>query len=229
MYVCIKCKLSFPPGDTTNRQRHSPSTREKERRSRQRGEKGKKAEGENKEGEKCSSRVSEIEIPAAGRGGRGVRVLGGKLRETQTSNLLTRSLFFTHTHTHRWNPLRRGHQRTWHIKHQSPHKHTWRISCQLLSLCPHHHLHLHVCGSMRVCVCVNLYCASSVVPQFNKKLTAQAITHIKQSPQRFNSPPFTATKKREKSGKERGWNCTSKRSISLFPSLSLSLCTCVWL
>lgn len=52
MYVCIKCKLSFPPWDTTNRQQHSPSTREKRgEREREGGgidrDRKKKAEGEN--------------------------------------------------------------------------------------------------------------------------------------------------------------------------------------
>lgn len=41
--------------------------------------------------------MSVIEIPAAERTGKGVRVMGEKLRETQTSNLLTHTL----THTHR--------------------------------------------------------------------------------------------------------------------------------
>lgn len=74
--------------------------------------------------------------------------------------------------------------------------------------CVHMHLRAHV----RVCDL-----SRSLT---KKRLSALAITYIKQALQRFHTPP--PLQKRENSGKERGWNCTSKRSISLSISLSLS-------
>lgn len=76
MYVCIKCNAEFPPwGDTTNRQRHNPCATE-ERRERG-GETKEKAEGGEYDRDKCSSLVSEIEIPAAERGGKRASLGGG--------------------------------------------------------------------------------------------------------------------------------------------------------
>lgn len=68
---------------------------------------------------------------------------------------------------------------------------------------------------------VNLYCGSSFVTRSNKKLSALAITYIKQDPQRFDSPPSSATRKGE------SWEGARMKLYFKKIYLTVSICVCV--
>lgn len=108
-----------------------------------------------------------------------------------------------------------------HIKHQS---HQNQLSAPVSAPSTT----IVMCVTVCVSVYTHKYMCVCFVPQFNKKFSALAITHIKQALQRFNSTPSTATKKGEKWEGERT-KCTSKRSISLDICVCVFDGRCVWL